>query len=210
VKSSDFRRVPKQSRSQKRFDSILDTAANLFLEKGFSSATTNEIARRADMSIGSLYQYFRDKNAVVDALGERYLEELREVMGGVATVDVGNLPSVAESVDRLIDPILEFHASHPAFRALWLEMEVSPELQRLLQGMDDEVVKHVEALIEARIRNIRRERAHMTLVVMQLALKSLIGVLSRSDDAKFDAQATAETKRMLTAYIEEVIREHEG
>ena len=61
MNKTDYRRTPKQERSQERYAKILDTAANLFLDKGFDGTTTNEIARRAEISIGSLYQYFDNK-----------------------------------------------------------------------------------------------------------------------------------------------------
>ena len=95
METTNFRRRPKQARSQKRYDDILDIASNLFLEKGFNSTTTNEIARRAGISIGSLYQYFNNKEAIVDALKTRYTEVLKEVMAGVAAAAGEGNPSSA-------------------------------------------------------------------------------------------------------------------
>ena len=67
------RKLPKQARSQQRVDTILDTAAQLFEEVGYESATTNEIALRAGVPIGSLYQFFTNKDAILNALVERYV-----------------------------------------------------------------------------------------------------------------------------------------
>ena len=209
MKSTNFRRVPKQSRSQERYDAILDTAANLFIEKSFTLSTTNEIARRADMSIGSLYQYFHNKEAIADALTERYVEVLSETTTRVVAENPQHRPTVAASVDSLVDPILAFHAEHPAFRTLWLESDVSPELRSSMRGMDDALVRHITALMEARLPTLTHERAHMMLITMQLAVKSLIAALGHSQNDVFKASVVAETKRMLTAYIEDVIREHE-
>jgi AcrR family transcriptional regulator len=74
MKKAQDRRVPKQERSRKRYEEILDAAANLFLEKGFDSATTNEMADRAGVPIESLCQYFENKEAIVAALIERYYD----------------------------------------------------------------------------------------------------------------------------------------
>ncbi|UCH84814.1 MAG: TetR/AcrR family transcriptional regulator, partial [Candidatus Latescibacterota bacterium] len=101
--TSNTRRVPKQSRSQERFDKIVEIASKLFLEKGFDGTTTNEIARRADISIGSLYQYFHNKESIVEALADRYVEALREVTENVVQTDVADL-STATAVDALLDP----------------------------------------------------------------------------------------------------------
>ena len=76
---STNRRIPKQERSRKRYEEILDTASNLFLEKGFDGATTNEIAARAGISIGSVYQYFDNKKAIVAGLTERYIATMAKI-----------------------------------------------------------------------------------------------------------------------------------
>ena len=202
---SGFRRVPKQARSQERFDQILDVAAKLFSEKGFDATTTNEIARRAGVSIGSVYQYFDDKEAIVEDLADRYVEALRVVTNGLLTTDIANLSTV-EAVDRLLDPILEFHSNHPAFSPLWLGAEVSSELKTSMGSMDIEVLARVEELIKGGIPGISHERALMVATSIQAAVKSLLGILSRTDDAEFRQETTSETKRMLVAYLEDVIR----
>ncbi|UCG51678.1 MAG: TetR/AcrR family transcriptional regulator [Candidatus Latescibacterota bacterium] len=209
MEKANFRRAPKQARSRERYKKILDTAANLFFEKGFDGATTNEIAHRAGISIGSLYQYFDNKEAIVAALTDRYVEALKDVTVDVITTDVEDLPT-APAVDRLLDPILKFHSAHPEFRPLWLGAEVSQELKDSMQAMDDEVVRRVGALLEARAPKIPRERARMVVTVMHLGLKSLLGLFGRSDTPRLKALAAAEMKRMFTAYVDQVIREQES
>ncbi len=203
---NDSRRVPKQTRSQERFDKIIEVAANLFLEKGFDGATTNEIARRADISIGSLYQYFNNKESIVAALADRYVKALREVTADVVGTDIAEL-STATAVDALLDPILEFHLSFPEFRMLWLGTEVSPELRANMRAMDDELTGRVEELLKARVPSISSEDAKIVVTAMKVAVKSLLGLLGRSDSVSFKARAATEIKRMLTLYIDDVIRE---
>lgn len=57
-------RKPKQARSKQMAEKILDTALRLFCDKGYYSTTTNEIAKEAHISIGSLYAYYQDKDAI--------------------------------------------------------------------------------------------------------------------------------------------------
>lgn len=66
------RREPKQSRSIEMKEKILDSAFQLFCEKGYYKTTTNEIAQRAEVSIGSLYSYFKDKDTVFFEILDRY------------------------------------------------------------------------------------------------------------------------------------------
>src|SRR5690348_11216780 len=73
-----LRRAPAQERGQQRVERILDAAAQEFARVGYESATTNAIARRAKTSVGSLYQFFVNKEAILEGLTERYRRQLRE------------------------------------------------------------------------------------------------------------------------------------
>ena len=67
----------RQARGQRRIELLLDVAAQVFAEVGFEAATTNAIAARAGMSPGSLYQFFPNKDAIAEALADRFAERLR-------------------------------------------------------------------------------------------------------------------------------------
>src|SRR5690348_8081555 len=71
------RRVPTQERSRKRYEQILDAAAKVFGDIGYEAATTEAIAREAETSIGSLYQFFPNKQALFDAIAARHIEKSR-------------------------------------------------------------------------------------------------------------------------------------
>jgi len=66
---------PRQARSRETLDRILDAAEALVAEKGFEDATVADIVRRADSSVGAFYTRFRDKEGLLYALYERYLEQ---------------------------------------------------------------------------------------------------------------------------------------
>ena len=66
-----------QARSKERAERILDAAAHVFAEAGFDAATTEAIAERAETSIGSVYQFFPNKDALFDAIASRYFERSR-------------------------------------------------------------------------------------------------------------------------------------
>jgi AcrR family transcriptional regulator len=74
--TDSLRRVPQQARGAQRITKILDAADELFAETGYEAATTNAIAARANTSIGSLYQFFPNKEAIFTALAQRYATEL--------------------------------------------------------------------------------------------------------------------------------------
>lgn len=78
------RRIPKQDRSIQNRDKILDAGLKLFSEKGYYDTTTNEIAKVAGVSIGSLYSYFKDKDAIflniLDKYHRRFLSFFTKLM----------------------------------------------------------------------------------------------------------------------------------
>ncbi len=71
-----MRREPRQKRSREMVSRLLDATAATIAERGLIDATTNHIAERAGVSIGSLYQYFPDKESMVEALLERMAAEV--------------------------------------------------------------------------------------------------------------------------------------
>src|SRR4051812_6959010 len=78
-KSTGLRRRPQQTRGEHRINTILDAAATVFYEVGYAAATTNLIAKHAHTAIGSLYDFFPNKEAIAQRLFERYLSDLRQL-----------------------------------------------------------------------------------------------------------------------------------
>ncbi len=74
-KSVTPRKPPIQKRSRETVEVILEAATQVFIQMRYSAGTTNRIAERAGVSIGSLYQYFPNKDAIPASLAERHLTE---------------------------------------------------------------------------------------------------------------------------------------
>lgn len=79
MESNKFIRQPRQSRSIRTKGKILDAAYSLFCQKGYYKTTTNEIARTANVSIGSLYSYFNDKDTILLEILDRYNKSFIQV-----------------------------------------------------------------------------------------------------------------------------------
>lgn len=109
-----MRREPVQRRSAARVSAILDACAALLDEFDYDELTTSKIAERAGVPIGSLYQYFPDKRAVVQALTMRNLDafsaEVERIFSGTE-VPAG----WRAAVDRVIDTYLEMLDKVPGF-----------------------------------------------------------------------------------------------
>src|ERR1700761_5486710 len=76
------RRIPRQSRAEETVSAILEAAAQILEAGGLAAFTTNAVAERAGVSIGTLYQYFADKQALLRALAER---EIRRALAAIGT-----------------------------------------------------------------------------------------------------------------------------
>lgn len=108
----------RQERGRRRIELVLDTAAEMFAEHGYADVTTNAIARRAGMSPGSLYQFFANKEAIAEALAERYLPELTAAHAAALAPDVATV-DLDELLDRVVDPIVAVHVRHPGMKELF-------------------------------------------------------------------------------------------
>ena len=99
------RKSPRQERSRRTVERILDAAARIFHEQGYVGATTNDIADDADISVGSLYQYFPNKDALLVALTTRHTES---ATAGLADLLRG--PSAEEDLDVILRAVVDFLA----------------------------------------------------------------------------------------------------
>jgi AcrR family transcriptional regulator len=96
---------------------LLEAAAQVFGREG-PAATTNRIAERAGVSIGTLYQYFPDKTGMLQALAERHVERsVRRVEAVAAELDA-HRPGWERTVVMIMDAVLAEHAEHPRLHAL--------------------------------------------------------------------------------------------
>src|SRR5678816_1725296 len=80
--SHQARREPRQQRSRQTVDAVLDAVSLVLKRHGPDAVTTNRITETAGVSIGSLYQYFPDKQAIYSALHQRHVDEVRRVIDG--------------------------------------------------------------------------------------------------------------------------------
>lgn len=124
---SGMRGVPRQARSQARVARILDAAEAILVNEGYEALTSKRIAAGAGVPIGTVYQFFADKNAIVDALALRYLGEFEELMVGL--VERSQESHWSDLVDIIFDAFVEHYRARPGYVALWLGRHLSPEVQ---------------------------------------------------------------------------------
>jgi AcrR family transcriptional regulator len=95
------RRRPRQRRAHQTVDAVLDAAVRVLKREGFAALTTNHIAEIAGVSIGSVYQYFRDKRAIFAALHQRHIDQIDHLVAGTL------IEHAASPLDTLMQALVE-------------------------------------------------------------------------------------------------------
>ncbi|SDJ41842.1 DNA-binding transcriptional regulator, AcrR family [Actinokineospora alba] len=108
-----LRRQPVQQRSAKRVEKMLESCAQLIDELGYDGVTTTLIAERAGVAVGSLYQFFPDKRAVVQALTQRNLDHFMAEIG--RRLDEAPLERWGQAADLIFDIYVQMYREVPGF-----------------------------------------------------------------------------------------------
>jgi AcrR family transcriptional regulator len=115
--SRTLRRRPRQARSRDTVEVLVEAGARVLAGKGWSGFTTNEVAATAGVSIGSLYQYFPNKLALLDAVRNRHLDHVLAVFDGASCAGA----DVATRVTALVDGMIEAHCRYPGLHRALLD-----------------------------------------------------------------------------------------
>lgn len=195
-------RLPKQARSRERFNRILDAAAELFVEIGYGSVTTDEIAARADTSVGGLYRFFPDKLAVFHALVDRYLNQLGEVFASLNTDEAVQLP-LETYISNAIDAFDEFVTANPAFRTVFLQSRlISTEVTAMDTAFNQEIARQLAAFFAIRNPSLEKNQTEL-LAAVTVEAASALEILSLTRNRNFQQQVLTETKKMLITYLKQ-------
>ncbi|MEU1982821.1 TetR/AcrR family transcriptional regulator [Nocardia sp. NPDC019395] len=145
------RKTPRQQRSEFTFGAILDAAARLFQQHGYTATTTNKVAELAGVSIGTLYHYVPNKDALLYALAERHLRHAGESLLAETAALRADRPPLDETVHRLIGVVVRFHRAQPRMHRLLFDQaprtaEGVRQLRQLEQRLAEEVAYHLRRL----------------------------------------------------------------
>jgi AcrR family transcriptional regulator len=143
--------APRQQRSRETYERVLDVAARIFQESGYAGTTTNKVAEAAGISIGTLYHYIPDKDALLYSLAERHLASGTQSLIGVFVWLREAEPGLEDSLRAVIDAIVTMHVKDGHLHHLLYDSAPrSTELQKRLHEADaamaDEVAWHLERL----------------------------------------------------------------
>jgi AcrR family transcriptional regulator len=198
--SASPRKLPEQDRSRATVDVIVDAAARVLVKGGYAAFTTNRVAEKAGVSIGSLYQYFPNKEALLSELMRRHVDEI-----GAGVEEMASRPASAplsEIIRGAIEHNVRAHLHDPE-----LHRVLSEEVPRL-GTLDweapfvERVTRHVRLAFEARRAEIVVADLDLATYIVAKAVDSLIhdAVVDRQEDLKSGALAE-EVTRMMVGYL---------
>jgi AcrR family transcriptional regulator len=204
-KTHKMRRQPQQVRSQERVKQILEVAEQLFLEIGYEAATTRAIAARAEISVGSLYQFFPDKEAILKALAVRYLQTQYQKILDLHTPQSITLP-LSSYVDQMIDVFDQFYTDYPGSRAIF-EQLLDTITWSAIEKIDDveyQVVGELARFFQSRQPSLSLPKCERIALVITKTITELLW-LSLSRDQEFRRELVVETKLLILSYLQQYL-----
>lgn len=200
TKAVGMRRQPMQARSQERVNQILNVAEQMFIADGYSATTTNAIATQAKVSIGSLYQFFPDKGAIVQALAERYGEQLHQRFIDLDRTDLVTLP-LSSYVNRIVDVTNQFFADYPGYYAIFMQVQGTiPELTEIENAADVRLIEDLAIVLAQYNSKLAASDYEAISFVLVKSIGTMLW-LSLGQEDSFRQRLVAETKRFTLNYL---------
>lgn len=168
------RKQPVQQRSRARVDAILKTATLMIAESGSEGLKMNELARRASVPIGSLYQFFPNKQAVIHTLAQQWMERVRDQL----RAEYSTITSLEDASQKVVNATWQYYelfVNEPIVRDIWC----STQGDKLLQEMDIEDSQTNGELLFGVLAPHVEESAHERLNAMCFLFMQLTGAAMR-------------------------------
>lgn len=196
-----MRRKPRQARSQERVNRILDVSEDLFARQGYAATTTNAIAAQAQVPIGSLYQFFPDKTAIVQALALRYAEKLHQELMVIDTSELAT-GSLADYVNQIIETTDRFFTENPSYHAIFMEVQGTVrEVAEIDEAADARLIQDLASSLAKRDASLESADYEAIAFVLVKAIGTLLW-LSLSQEQSFRQRLIQETKRFTLNYLQ--------
>ncbi|MHC4094118.1 MAG: TetR/AcrR family transcriptional regulator [Planctomycetota bacterium] len=196
------RKQPSQGRSRFTVRQIVEAAARVFEERGYAGATTNRIAGRAGVSIGSLYQYFPNKESILAVLLEQHTQEVANAVEAIRRHVAEEPHDLIGVLEHFVEDMVELHSKNPRLQHVLLdEAPRPPHLKAKLQELEQAAVESTEILLRANPQvRIEDHRTAAYLAVQSIETLVHRFVVEPPDDVSRKRFA-AELVEMLVRYL---------
>lgn len=192
------RRRPAQARSRERFERILRAARDVLVEAGFESFTFDEVARRAEVPIGTLYQFFANKYVLICELDRQdtaaNIEEIKRFSEHVPALQWPDF------LDEFIDHLAHMWKVDPSRRAVWHAIESTPATRATAAHTEREMLELLADILAPLAQRLDYEARIALAGFLVHAVVSMLNHATSGPEEAFD-KVVEETKRMLVAYL---------
>ncbi|MEV1287767.1 TetR/AcrR family transcriptional regulator [Micromonospora sp. NPDC049679] len=193
-----LRRVPVQGRSVARVQRMLDACADLVDEVGYEGLTTTLLAERAEVAIGSVYQFFPDKRAIVQAVTLRNMEAYLQRLS--RRFEREDFAHWWDAVDAGIDEYIAMHRTVPGFRTLHFGDVVDLHLLDETRDNNSVIAEQLTRVIVERFTQLDVARLRFSLEIAVEAADSLIKLAFRRV-ADGDERVLREARALVREYL---------
>ena len=198
VTTGPLRRVPVQGRSVARVQRMLDACAELVDEVGYEGLTTTLLAERAEVAIGSVYQFFPDKRAIVQALAMRNMDAY--LQGLSARFGSETFAHWWDGVDAAIDVYIQMHRSVAGFRTLHFGDVVDVHLLDPQQDNNAFIAERLRELLVDRFSLRGGDQLDLALGIAVEIADALLKLAFRMGPPQ-EARVIAEAKSVIRDYL---------
>ncbi|WP_246119729.1 TetR/AcrR family transcriptional regulator [Aeromicrobium flavum] len=191
------RKRPTQERSKVKFDHLLQVSRDLLLEVGFESFTCEEVAQRAGLPIGTLYQFFANKYVIVCELDRQNAVAIASELDSLAS----ELPTLDWLVllDRLVDHMSRLWINDPSRSAVWYAVQSTPITRTTAEITERELAARVAHVLAPLTPGTPRDRRKIMAEVLVHMAYSMLNFSVR--DLQEHDEAIIELKRLLASYL---------
>jgi AcrR family transcriptional regulator len=195
-------RQPQQARSREKVRRLLETADQVLVTEGYAALTVRRLAEQADVPVGTIYQFFTDKSAVVDALARRYVAEFDTMIE--ALVAAAATETWDDVVEVVMDAAIAMYRGRPGYLAIWTGRHLSPELQQVDDANNAAIAAGLRRILVAQHGLVDDARLARKCQVAVQTTDALLQLAFRLDPAGDDA-ILAEAKLLQRLYLHDVI-----
>ncbi|MFE3583152.1 TetR family transcriptional regulator [Streptomyces vinaceus] len=192
----------RQARGERRIAQLLEAAASVFCRTGYAAASTNAIAREAEVSPGTLYQFFPNKEAIAIHLGDELLRRARDMHGQAFLPENLDKP-LPELLDAVLDPVIAFNCENPAFWAL-MQGSGIPGITQEHEELHSGLLERVQDILRTFCPDGSPEELTRVSGMILGIFKAALDLILASEGAE-RAAYVAELKTVLLRYLEPML-----
>lgn len=203
MNSNVLRAKPKQKRGEQRVSAILDAASEVIAEVGYEAATIVNIAARAKTSVGSLYQFFSNKQAILNALVERYVARASAVFSAIE-VEAFPAMTMEDSIRRIFVPLKAFLQDNRDFQAIFSSSLGSTILADAIRAMDEAFLARTDAAMALARPNLDAHARRKYSLVCMMIMKALLGLAGAGSELTLD-EVFEELEAVFVRYLKPIV-----